>query len=71
MLKSAFKEQDYMKVNEIAHSIAGASANLRIDEISIPARALNNLLRDKDSYLESELKEAKELIEKILVTDIN
>ena len=71
MLKSAFIEQDYAKVNEIAHSIAGASANLRIDEISIPARALNNLLRDKDSYAENELKEAKELVEKILMTDIN
>lgn len=71
LLKSAFTEQNYKKVNEIAHSIAGASANLRIDEISIPARALNNLLRDKDSYTENELKEAKELVEKILMTDIN
>ena len=71
MLKSAFIEQDYAKANEIAHSIAGASANLRIDEISVPARALNNLLRDKDSYTENELKEAKELVEKILDIDIN
>lgn len=71
MLKSAFKEQDYIKVNELAHSIAGASANLRIDEISIPARALNNILRDKNSYTELEIKEAKELVEKILAADIN
>jgi HPt (histidine-containing phosphotransfer) domain-containing protein len=65
-LKSAFKEQDYAKVNEIAHSIAGASANLRIGEISIPSRTLNNLLRDRDSYTEDELKEAKKLVDKLI-----
>ena len=71
MLKTAFSEQDYAKVNEIAHSIAGASANLRIDEISVPARALNNLLRDKDSYTENELKEAKELVDKLVSIDVH
>ena len=70
MLKSAMEQQDYAKANEIAHSMAGASANLRIDEISVPARALNTLLRDKDSYEESELIEAKELSDKILIIDI-
>jgi len=63
ILKIAFIEQDYAKANEIAHSIAGASANLRIDEISVPSRALNKLLRDKDSYSESELEKANELVE--------
>ena len=71
MLKTAFSEQDYAKVNEIAHSIAGASANLRIDEISVPARALNNLLRDKDSYTEDELKNAKELVDKLVSIDVH
>ena len=71
MLKSTFSEKNYAKANEIAHSIAGASANLRIDEISIPARALNNLLRDKDVYTEDELKKAKELVEKISTIDFN
>lgn len=70
MLQLAMKEKDYAKINEIAHSITGASANLRIDEISVPARDLNNLLRDKDSYIESELIEAQELLDKILLIDI-
>ncbi|MBO6272018.1 response regulator [bacterium] len=70
ILKNAFEQKDYVKVNEIAHSIAGASANLRIDEISIPSRALNNLLRDKDFYTEIELADAKELLDKILFIDI-
>ena len=70
MLQLAMKEKDYAKINEIAHSITGASANLRIDEISVPARDLNNLLRDKDSYMESELIEAHELLDKILLIDI-
>jgi len=70
MLKSAMEENNYAKVNEIAHSIAGASANLRIDEISVPARALNTLLKDKDSYVERELNEAKELVDKILLIDV-
>ena len=66
MLKSAFAKQDYVQVNEIAHSIAGASANLRINEISVPARDLNVLLKDKDSYTETELVRAKEIIDKLL-----
>ncbi len=66
MLKSAFAKQDYVQVNEIAHSIAGASANLRINEISVPARDLNVLLKDKDSYTETELVKAKEIIDKLL-----
>ncbi len=70
MLKSAMEENDYAKVNEIVHSIAGASANLRIDEISVPARTLNTLLKDKDSYLESELIRAKELLDKIILIDV-
>ena len=70
MLKSAIEQQDYVQVNEIAHSIAGASANLRIDEISVQARALNILLKDKDSYTENELIKAKELVDKILLIDV-
>lgn len=71
LLKSAIEQKNYKQVNEIAHSIAGASANLRIDEISIPARSLNNLLRDKNSYTEDELKKAQELAEKILSIEVN
>lgn len=70
MLKSSMEEKDYAKVNEIAHSIAGASANLRIDEISVPTRALNTLLRDKSSYEENELLKAKELLDKILLIEV-
>lgn len=70
MLKSAIDNEDYVQVNEIAHSIAGASANLRIDEISTQSRALNNLLRDKESFEESDLIKAKELINEILLIDI-
>ena len=70
IMNTAFNQKDYIKVNEIAHSIAGASANLRIDEISIPARALNNLLRDKNSYSENELKEAQKLVDKLVIISI-
>ena len=63
LLKSAIEQKNYKQVNEIAHSIAGAASNLRIDEISVPARSLNNLLRDKNSYTEDELKKAQELAE--------
>lgn len=68
-IKSYWEEQDYAQVNEIAHSIAGASANLRIDKISVPARALNNLLRDKDGYSNEELEKAKELLDEVLLID--
>ena len=69
-IKSYWDNQDYAQVNEIAHSIAGASANLRIDKISIPARALNNLLRDKTEYSEEELEKAKELLDEVLLADL-
>lgn len=69
-IKSYWDEKDYAQVNEVAHSVAGASANLRIDKISVPARALNNLLRDKTEYSEEELEKAKELLDELLLIDI-
>ena len=66
LMKEYWEEQNYAQVNEVAHSIAGASANLRIDKISVPSRALNNLLRDKNDYTEDDLKEAKELFDKLM-----
>ncbi len=69
LIKSYWDKQDYAQVNEIAHSVAGASANLRIDKISVPARALNNLLRDKTEYTEEELGKAKELLDELLLTE--
>ena len=69
-IKSYWEEQNYAQVNEIAHSVAGASANLRIDKISVPARALNTLLRDKTEYSEDELEKAKELLDELLLTDL-
>lgn len=68
-MKLYWDNQDYVKVNEIAHSIAGASANLRIDIISAPARALNNLLRDKTEYSEEELEKAKEFLDEVFLAD--
>ena len=69
LLKSLWEEKDYSQVNEIAHSIAGASANLRIEKISIPARELNNLLKNKSDYNANDLEKAKEIIEKLLSTE--
>ena len=69
LLKSYWEEKNYAQVNELAHSIAGASANLRIDKISVPSRALNTLLRDKTSYSEEELEKAKDLLDEMLLID--
>jgi HPt (histidine-containing phosphotransfer) domain-containing protein len=65
-IKTYWEEGNYAQVNEVAHSVAGASANLRIDKISVPSRALNNLLRDKTDYTEDDLREAKALLDKLL-----
>ena len=70
LIKSYWDNQDYFQVNEVAHSVAGASANLRIDKISTPARALNNLLRDKTKYTEDELTKAKEILDELLLIEI-
>ena len=70
LLKSYWEEKDYSQVSEIAHSIKGASANLRIDEISIPAGELNNLLKNKTNYSENDLEKAKEIIDKLLLINI-
>jgi len=70
-LKTYWDEQNYPQINEIAHSIAGAAANLRIDSISVPARELNNLLKSKTDYDENDLAKAKECLDKILSAEIS
>ncbi len=57
--------ENYKEINEIAHSISGASANLRLDRIYKVARELNVLLKNKETYTDEEITKAKELIESL------
>ena len=66
-LKESFNN---LKATRIAQS-EGATIIATCAKSGTIARKLNNLLRDKDSYSKDELKEAKELAEKILVIEVN